>query len=206
MKFEKRLIPLFIVNFITLAIFTVVYAAKANFEFLLYIGVIIFFVFLIIWTNKKVKYSTSILWGLSIWAIMHMAGGSLMINGKVLYQLILLPISEQYHIFRFDQFVHIFGFGVATLLMFHLIEPLLKPDIKRKALSIVIVMAGFGVGALNEVIEFTAVVLMPETGVGGYNNTLLDLVADLIGAIIAMFIINFAHSREAITFQANKAR
>ena len=57
------------------------------------------------------------------------------------------------------------------------------------ALSIVVVMAGLGVGGLNEIIEFIATVIMPETGVGGYVNTSLDLVADLIGALIALIYI-----------------
>jgi putative membrane protein len=75
---------------------------------------------------------------------------------------------------------------------------ILKPHLKQPinhwtAISIVIIMAGLGVGALNEIVEFTAVVITPETGVGGYNNTSLDLVADLIGAIIAMIIIRKMH-------------
>ena len=42
---------------------------------------------------------------------------------------------------------------------------------------------------INELLEFIATVLVPETGVGGYVNTSLDLVSDLIGAILAMVII-----------------
>ena len=57
------------------------------------------------------------------------------------------------------------------------------------ALSVVVVMAGLGVGALNEIVEFAATVVMPETGVGGYINTSLDLVADLIGALAALIYI-----------------
>ena len=76
--------------------------------------------------------------------------------------------------------------------MYVIIKPHLKKNLdKWTALSIVIIMAGLGVGALNEIVEFTAVVLAPETGVGGYNNTSLDLVSDLIGAILAMGYIKF---------------
>ena len=86
--------------------------------------------------------------------------------------------------------MHVVGFGVATLLMYHLLRPLLKKDLCRwTALSIVVVMAGLGVGALNEIIEFLATVLLPETGIGGYVNTSLDLVADFIGAILALLVI-----------------
>ncbi len=107
-----------------------------------------------------------------------------------MYGLILVPLSNAYSIFRYDQFVHILGFGIATLLIYVLLKPLLKSNLKSwSALSIVVIMAGFGVGALNEMLEFIVTVFVPETGVGGYINTSLDLVSDLIGAILAMIYI-----------------
>lgn len=118
-----------------------------------------------------------------------MSGGGILINNARLYELILITLSESYKIFKYDQFVHIIGFGVSTLVMYHLIKSLLRPNHKWVALSIVVVMAGLGVGALNEIIEFIVTVIVPSTGVGGYENTSLDLVADLIGALIAMAII-----------------
>ena len=41
-------------------------------------------------------------------------------------------------------------------------------------------------GAVNEMIEFIVVLLVPDNGVGGYYNTLLDIVFNFIGAIIAI--------------------
>jgi hypothetical protein len=122
-----------------------------------------------------------------------MLGGGLIINGDVLYAKILIPIiGTPYYIFRYDQFVHIFGFAIATLLMFVLLKPLIKFPIKKWAsISILIIMVGLGLGALNEIIEFIVTVLIPETGVGGFINSSLDLVSDLIGAIIAMAYIVF---------------
>ncbi len=190
MLLKKSQLPILLINACGLLIFTVLFASRKNYEFLLYIGVIIFFLVLILATNKKVDYPNSVLWGLTVWAFLHMSGGGLFIKGDKLYEIILIPISKEYHIFRYDQFVHIVGFGVATFVMYVLLKPLLKPDLKRwTALSIVIVMAGLGVGALNEIVEFTATVLVPETGVGGYVNTSLDLVSDLVGAVIAIVII-----------------
>ncbi len=49
--------------------------------------------------------------------------------------------------------------------------------------------AGLGFGALNEVIEFAATLLVPETNVGGYLNTGWDLVANLFGATVAVAAI-----------------
>ena len=191
MFIKKGQLPILLVNAVALALFTILFASRKNYEFLLYIGVIIFFLVVILATNQKIDYPNSVLWGLTLWALLHMSGGGLYIRGAKLYELILVPISADYGIFRYDQFVHIVGFGVATLVMYHILKPSLMPGLRRgPALFIVVVMAGLGVGALNEIIEFGATVLVPETGVGGYMNTSLDLVSDLIGAIAAVIIVS----------------
>lgn len=77
-----------------------------------------------------------------------------------------------------------------------MLKPFLKFPVKRwVTISILVVMAGFGVGALNEMIEFTATVLVPETGVGGFINTSLDLVSDFVGAVLAMIYIQLRKGR-----------
>jgi len=189
---KKGQAPVLLVNAVALALFTVLFASRKNYEFLLYIGVIVFFLAVILATNRRVEYPNSVLWGLTAWALLHMSGGGLFIRGVKLYEIILVPISKTYSIFRYDQFVHIVGFGVATLVMYHLLKPLLRNDFDHRiSLLIVVTMAGLGVGALNEIIEFLATVLVPETGVGGYTNTALDLVADLVGALAAVAFIRY---------------
>ena len=121
-----------------------------------------------------------------------MAGGGIYISGVKLYGTMLLPIiGEPYYVLKYDQLVHAYGFGVTTFLMWHLLKPSLRLNEKRRwvSLSIVLVMAATGAGALNEVIEFMATVIDPSNGVGGYINNAIDLVSNLIGAIIAMIII-----------------
>ncbi len=196
MLLRKEQVPILVVNLCVLFFFGLLFASRKNYEFLLYIGVIVLFLGLIIATNNRVSYPNGVLWGLTVWGFLHMSGGGLYVRGTKLYEIILIPISERYEIFRYDQFVHIVGFGVATLVMCTLLKPLLKPDVQKwTALSIVLVMAGLGVGALNEIVEFGATVLVPETGVGGYTNTSLDLVSDLIGAIAAMAVIRIRRFR-----------
>jgi uncharacterized membrane protein YjdF len=193
---KKGQLPILIINIVFLLIFAIIYISMKNYEFILYIGVIIFFLGLIVATNKRVDYPNAALWGLTLWALMHMGGGSLYIGGTKLYELILIPLSDKYEIFRYDQLVHIVGFAVATVLMFAIIRPLLPEKIERwTAISIVLVMAGLGVGALNEIVEFAATVIVPETGVGGYMNTSLDLVSDLIGAILAIVYIRWTNKK-----------
>jgi len=191
MYLKKGQIPIFVVNLIALVIFAIIFLSRKNYEFMIYIGVIVFFLLLIVYTNKTVNYPNSVLWGLTLWSILHMSGGGLYISGTKLYELMLVPlVSEPYNIFKFDQLVHMVGFGVTTVVLYHILRPLLKVK-KWVQLSIILVMAGLGAGALNEIVEFFATVLVQDTGVGGYVNTALDLVSNLIGAILAMTYIYF---------------
>ena len=194
---KKGQIPILLVNVIALTCFSVLFVRRQNYEFLLYVGVIIFFLVLILLTNRKVNLPNNVLWGLTAWSLLHMAGGGLYIGGKKIYELILIPlVGDPYYIFRYDQFVHIVGFGTATLVMYALLKPSLRENLNRwVSVGIVVVMAGLGVGALNEIVEFLATVLVPETGVGGYINTALDLVSNLIGAIVAMVYLRLTEKR-----------
>jgi hypothetical protein len=190
MLLKRDQIPILIFTLIYLIIFSLVFFFRKNYEFIMYVGVILFFFFVILLTNKKINYPNIILGGLSFWGLLHMSGGGILINGNVLYKLILIPLSSTYEILKYDQFVHIVGFGIATLVMYVLLEPKIKKPIKKwTSISIIVIMAGLGVGAINEIIEFIAVVIMPETNVGGFMNMSLDLVSDLIGACLAMIYI-----------------
>jgi len=190
MLLKKGQLPVFIAVAVSVVFYTILFLKRKNYEFMIYIAVIIFFIFLIALANKKINLPNYVLWWLAAWAILHMSGGGLYIGGKKLYELMILNIvGKPYSIFRFDQFVHIVGFFAATLAFYCILKPRLKDTSRWTALSVILVMAGLGAGALNEIVEFTATVLVPETGVGGYENTSLDLVADFIGAILGMAYI-----------------
>jgi Predicted membrane protein (DUF2238) len=177
-------------NVAAVAAFCYVFATRKNYEFLLYVGVIIAAGLLIVLSHERVRYPRVVLWGLTLWGLMHMAGGGIPVGSGTLYGVLLVPLGKEF--FRYDQLVHVIGFGVATLLMYTLLRPWLAPDAYRSvSLGIVIVMAGLGVGALNEIVEFIATLLVPETGVGGYVNTCLDLVSDALGAVLALVVIRF---------------
>jgi putative membrane protein len=188
MLITKREWPVVIVNLIYVPVFTAVALRNLNFEFLMYVGVVLIVGGLILWKQHAVRFDLPILWGLTIWGLMHLAGGNVRVGGEVLYNLVLVPlVSEPYNILRYDQVVHTFGFGVATLVCHHLVRPYLREGIDRwGTLSFLIVLMGSGFGAINEAIEFLAQVTVPETNVGGYENTALDLVCNLIGGVLAV--------------------
>jgi hypothetical protein len=59
-------------------------------------------------------------------------------------------------------------------------------------------LAAMGLGAVNEIIEFIAVLSVPDTNVGGYLNTALDLVFNAAGAIIAMVLVALTRRKSAV--------
>ena len=197
MRLKKGEWLLVLFNLIVIIGFTIYYGSIRNYEFIIYIGVILLFFALILATIRKTQFDYFILAGLSLLALFHMAGGGIKVGEGVLYGVQLIPIINQGDliILKFDQFVHAFGFGVSTIIGYHLIKPYLNEKTNYKIIYPLIVLIGMGIGALNEIIEFIAVVLVPETGVGGYYNTALDLVFNMIGAICAVLIIYFRRKR-----------
>jgi uncharacterized membrane protein YjdF len=173
------------VNLAYISAFTILALRRENYEFVMYAGVVVLIFALILAKQPVVRFDRVILWGLSLWGLAHMAGGNIGVGDGVLYSVQLIP-----RILRYDQLVHWFGFGTATLVCFHLLRPRLREEaVGGAVLWFLVIMMGIGVGALNEVIEFASVLSMPETGVGGYENTLWDLVFNTLGAVTAVVVI-----------------
>lgn len=186
-------------------VFTVIYVlgftgwflSSGNFEFIVYIGTMLVLIALVALTLRMAEYPAVMLWALSAWGLLHMAGGSVPVDGSALYNLHLVRFVEtdQYFILKYDQFVHAYGFGVTAWLLHHL---LLRhyPDTRGHATAYVYpVLGSMGLGSLNEMIEFSAVLIVPDTNVGGYYNTALDLCFNALGAVIAMALIRVAKKR-----------
>jgi hypothetical protein len=176
-----------------------------NLEFLYYIVVMLALVY-VVWTvHRSVQLSHGAIWGLSLWGLAHMAGGLLPLpaawptdaGSRVLYSLWLIPGYLKY-----DQLVHACGFGIATWVCWQGISGAIRKrggNVRPTAgLMILAATAGMGLGALNELIEFIATLLIPETNVGGYLNTGWDLFANFVGAVGAATVICF-REREVST-------
>lgn len=179
--------------------FTIWFLSIGNTEFIVYVVTMVCLVALIGLSLRKAAYPPAMLWALSIWGLAHMAGGGVPVQGSVLYNLVLIPLIEtgEYVILKYDQLVHAYGFGVTAWLLRHL---LLRhfPRTAGSATALVYpVIGAMGLGSLNEMIEFTAVLMVPETNVGGYYNTALDLVFNAVGAVIAMGLAAMAGRRGA---------
>jgi hypothetical protein len=122
-----------------------------------------------------------VLAGLTLWAVGHLAGGTIGLDGdRTLYN---AALPGRIH---FDNAVHVVGFGTAGLAWWEATGHRLWPRTGRRlAVGVAVWLAGMGIGALNEVVEFVATLVVPETNVGGYRNTGRNLIANLLGAAVA---------------------
>jgi putative membrane protein len=176
------------------------FVAIGNYEFLWYIATLLFFVVLIAATIGRTRFPSFVLWALSIWGLAHMAGGGVRIDGAVLYAFQLAPIAGdgEFTILKYDQLVHFYGFGVTALVLWHLLQhhfPALRGTATIYCFS---VLGSMGLGALNELIEFAAVLAFPNTNVGGYYNTALDLFFNGAGAVAAAILIRLGPGRRPV--------
>jgi uncharacterized YccA/Bax inhibitor family protein len=98
---------------------------------------------------------------------------------------------------RYDQVIHAYGFFVATLASAECVRAAVahdKPLRVGAGLAIAFSLMGMGLGSVNEIIEFVAVLTLPKTGVGGYTNTGWDLVSNAVGALSAAALLRLRGS------------
>jgi len=91
--------------------------------------------------------------------------------------------------------VHFYGFGITAWLLWNLLRRHFPVMIGSASLFVFPVLGAMGLGAVNEIIEFIAVVVFPDTNVGGYVNTALDLVFNAAGAVFAMVLVKLVARR-----------
>lgn len=165
-----------------------------NREFVWYLVTMALLVALVGWTARAARAPVWLLWALTIWGLAHMAGGGVVIDGAVLYAKTVIPIvgEGEARILKYDQVVHFYGFAVTALFLRAILlgaHPALGGSV---ASYVYPALASLGLSAVNEIVEFAAVMGLPDTNVGGYVNTGLDLVFNALGATSAMIVARLA--------------
>ena len=141
------------------------------------------------WLDTRATISEMVLWGLTLWGLLHLLGGLIPVtDDRVLYNLWLLPFV------RFDHLVHAVGFGFAGLAVWEVARPAV--DTQRMSGAMIIVLGGAGIGGLNEMIEFLITLVASDTNIGGFENTGWDLVANLVGASAAATWVRWRWKRD----------
>lgn len=178
-----------------------------NGEFVFYVLVMVALIGVVLLVYSRVPLSSGLIWCLAIWGASHMAGGLLrppsswpVAGGQVLYN---LWIVEGW--LKYDQLTHAFGFGAACWLCWQALKGAVRgPVAPTPGLLSLCALAACGLGAINEVVEFVATLIGPSN-VGGYRNTALDLVFNLLGAGLAAVLIGW-HERSGRASSGRRVR
>jgi len=180
----------------TLTIFTSAYllwgsfmfVGSGNLEFIIYVGVIVAIFAGTLAFHKQVQFPLWMLWLLSIWGLMHVLGGAVQIGDHVLFAHRIYPFLDlggEFYILKYDQVVHAYLYGLVAVMAYHAIKQFFSITAGGYFLAIVAVLVSTGIGGLNEIMEFFISLTM-ENGVGGYDNTMLDMCSNLLGAVVAV--------------------
>lgn len=181
----------YILSFFLAGVLTLLTLILQNYEFLLYAVTVIILIIILYQTDQYFKFNKLGLWLFNIWLVLHILGGLASYDGVRFYDLILLDlVGEPYYILKYDQFVHFYCYIVIAMLMWSVIHSIVKQNISNTVACIITILAASSLGALNEIIEFLAFIMLGTEGVGGYVNTAIDLVANLLGAIVGTFYMN----------------
>ncbi len=191
MKILAILMALFIVPLLLF------FLIQGNLEFTGYGIGVSFLVLLVFWLNEKYKFPQILLWLFSIMIVLHFLGGIVYIGGTRLYDLMLINlIGEPYFILKFDQAFHTFCYFIVAIIAYYILRKHAKKS-TRYRLMIFAVLIALGVSLLTEMLEFVMVIVADAAeAVGGYYNTALDLVSNLIGAVLgAIYVRTFIDKR-----------
>ncbi|WP_245584670.1 DUF2238 domain-containing protein [Salipiger mucosus] len=173
-------------------LFAASFLLRGNYEFIVYVITMLGLIGLVGGSLRSAEYPVSMLWALSGWGLLHMAGGGVPVGESVLYSAQVIPITPEngeMTLLKYDQLVHAYGFGVTAWVLWYLMRRHFPVLGGTKTIFVYPALGAMGLGATNEIIEFIAVLSVPETNVGGYYNTALDLVFNALGAIGAMMVI-----------------
>ena len=181
----------YFLSFFLAGLLTLLTILFQNYEFLLYAVTVMILVAIIYKTDQYFMFSQLGLWLFNVWLILHILGGLASYQGLRFYDLVLVDlIGHPYYILKYDQFVHFFCYIVISILMWSVVQKIAHKNANSFVVCVVTILAASSIGAGNEIIEFLAVVALGTDGVGGYTNTALDLVANLLGAITGTLYMN----------------
>lgn len=158
-----------------------------------YAGVVVLGAVVVAAVHMRVGFSSPTIWGLVAFALGHLAGGMVPVGSGVLYEQWLVG-----RVVRYDNVQHAVGFGfVGRAVWETLRRAVAGAHEPRRIAGVLVLLAGVAAGALNEIVEYALTLILPETNVGGYDNTARDLIANLVGSAAAAFVTARSISRAA---------
>ena len=193
----KKHLPVVLFSVTYLLLGGLYFLQDLNIEFVIYVGVIVLAFALLFGTLRITQFPNYILWLISFWGLLHILGGSVPTPDGVLFAYRIYPFIDwggDFYILKYDQIVHMYLYGVMTLVFFQVLKHTLKATGPFWILLLLAVMASMGVSALNEIMEFLISISLERNGVGGYENSMLDLIFNFSGACIAALFLSIQSS------------
>lgn len=126
--------------------------------------------------HRSVDFDRPLVWALVAVIAGNLAGGVLLVGGSTLY------VHRIGDVVPYDLLFHVLASGVGAWAAAVVISR--RAPGSPWAAAAVAALAAAGGGAVVEVAEFTGTLLLPNTNVGDYRNNMLDLAANLAGAVI----------------------
>jgi hypothetical protein len=149
----------------------------------IYLAVTVVLTLVIVGIDRAVGFADPVLWGLALVAIGNMAGGVLLVGDGTLY---LAPILGPV---RYDKVFHALATSVGTIAAWAALKRWGEIERFTPGIAFSVVLMGCGAGALVEIVEYVGTLVVPNSSVGDYGNNMLDLVANLVGALAAVALI-----------------
>jgi hypothetical protein len=135
----------------------------------------------VVWLRRR-ALPRSLAIGLAALATAHLAGGLVRVGDGVLYN-----ASAGSPVLQYDHVVHASGVCLGTLAAWWLLLAELRAP--RATLVLIAALAGLGMGAINETVEFVTTTVHDGSHVGGYENTGWDLISNVVGTALASVVI-----------------
>lgn len=112
--------------------------------------------------------------------VMHFAGGLALWEEARLYDAVFFNI-------RYDKYVHFVNSFICGWFLYFLYFRLL--GIARWLRELQQIVGVLGIGAVVEIIEYLVTLTVVHNGVGGYDNNMLDMIANFAGSVFCIVVI-----------------
>lgn len=132
--------------------------------------------------HRSVSLSPRSLWLLVAIAVGNLAGGILLVDGQPLY------VKHLVGDIRYDKPFHTLATGIAAWVAYDVISRWAQGRASRPAVAVATVFVAAGLGAFVEMVEYVGSVVIANANVGDYGDTMLDLVVNAFGAVIAVIV------------------
>ncbi len=186
---NKSLLPVISFSALYLILGGIYFARDLNLEFVIYVAVIVAIFTGVFATLKHTQFPVWMLWLLSIWGLMHVAGGAVQTPDGVLFAYKIYPFLDlggDFYVLKYDQVVHGYLYGLVALMAYHTLRVPLQVSGHTFLVALAATMISLGISGLNEIMEFLIAVTVERNGVGGYENAMIDLIFNFGGAVVAV--------------------